>query len=279
MIKLHWLQAGKCWAPAFLTVARGGFRIQELPMMSALCEHPEHGAFLFDTGLAPRIWASTQDFPYRFYRYVIPFSLSGQKTMKEHCDDLGFPPESLDLVILSHFHADHTAGLRDFPKAKILCHRDDWNDVREATGLEALRKASFPGLLPPDIEARMTALEDADFEDLPAHYLPFTQGYDVFGDQSCRLVPLPGHSPGQMGLFVETELGTVLLAADACWQSRSITENSDVCALVHAILIPDSEKFRQTIAHLHQFHQRRPEVPILLSHCVSTQDWANGFPP
>ena len=279
MIELHWLQAGKCWAPEFLTVAGGGFRVQELPMMAALLRHPTQGAFLFDTGLAPRIWSATRGFPYRFYRYVIPFSLSQQKTIKEHCFELGVEPEKLALVILSHFHADHTAGLKDFPTAKVLCHADDWNDVNGATGLSALRKASFPALLPSDLEQRMTALGPEDFTELPDSFWPFDKGHDIFADQSCWLVPLPGHSPGQMGLFVETNKGTVLLAADACWQRRSIVENSDVCALVHAILIPESEKFRHSLQQLHQFHKRRPEVPILLSHCVSTQDWADGFSP
>ena len=47
------------------------------------------------------------------------------------------------------------------------------------------------------------------------------KGYDLFGDQSIIMFPLPGHAAGQHGALIQTEKGPVFLVADAFKNEKS----------------------------------------------------------
>jgi glyoxylase-like metal-dependent hydrolase (beta-lactamase superfamily II) len=102
---------------------------------------------------------------------------------------------------------------------------------------------------------------------LPAAYAPFEQGYDILGDGSLLGVSLPGHAPGQLGLFLHDQFSrSVLLAADACWHSRTYRE----LIYPHRLTIrlqADSAAYRETLRRLHQLHRRKPDLTIVPFHC------------
>ena len=54
----------------------------------------------------------------------------------------------IDGIIISHFHADHIAGLRDFTDVACVCSGAGWHHVRTLRGLAVLREAFIPGLIP-----------------------------------------------------------------------------------------------------------------------------------
>ncbi len=120
-------------------------------------------------------------------------------------------------IVVSHFHADHVAGLRDFPDVRVLCAAEGWQSIQGLSGLRALRKAFLPGLIPPDISARIDFVHDLEKRKLPPELLPFREGWDLTGGGEVYLVPLPGHAVGHIGAFVRDGDKWLLLASDAAW--------------------------------------------------------------
>lgn len=105
-----------------------------------------------------------------------------------------------DVVIQSHVHEDHVAGVHLFPDAEVYAHRDDAVGLQNLDGLMAIY--GYGGA-----EAAMREFVVSQF-----HYTarpdthPYTDG-EVFalGGVQVRAIHLPGHTRGHCGLLVEPE--------------------------------------------------------------------------
>jgi glyoxylase-like metal-dependent hydrolase (beta-lactamase superfamily II) len=182
------------------------------------------GLVLFDTGYAERFGAATSRGVYRLYPAITPVAFEPEQALVRQLAARGIAAHDIRTVVLSHFHADHMAGLRDFPRAAIVASAAGWDAVRGKTGLAALAQAFLPQLLPGSFEQRLLPAEACRRVALPAILAPFTTAFDVLGTGEVLAVPLPGHAPGHLGAFVHTEAGWTLLAADAAWASEAYTE-------------------------------------------------------
>ena len=244
-------------------VLRGGARRPlEIHALAALLEHPRHGATLFDTGYAMRMLDATERWPYRLYRRMTPLRLRPELELAGQLEQRGVPPASIAQVIVSHFHADHVAGLHDFPGATLVATADALESVLGSSGFGALGRGYLPDLQPADLVARASPVYR--FEGPPLPHLGPT--HDLFGDGSLLLVPLPGHARGQVGALVETMEGPVLLAADGAWTSRSIRERLPPAAVTR-LIADDWDALVATLEALHAFSHSRPDVRILPCHC------------
>lgn len=104
--------------------------------------------------------------------------------------DLGVPPEAVEMVVLSHLHFDHAANFALFPWAEILLHPGELA-YAEAGGDAATLVHHLPALR----RSRLRLVEE-EGELWPG----------------VRLLHLPGHTPGLLGLEVE---GVGVLCSDA----------------------------------------------------------------
>jgi glyoxylase-like metal-dependent hydrolase (beta-lactamase superfamily II) len=245
-------------------VQRGAERI-EIPFHAtfALIEHPTEGITLFDTGYAPRFFAATRQFPYSLYKKITPVETSEELSAVQALQRLGIRPEQVRRIILSHFHADHICGLKDFPDADFITSMSAWEAVRGKRGFAAVRRGFLPQLLPADFSDRLCTLDH--FHDPGMGPLP--RAHDLFGDGSARLFELPGHAAGQTGVLLQTgEAERKFLVADPAWTTEAIQENVMPHFITRAIV--DSFKdLRATLARLHDFHHRYPDVEIIPTHC------------
>ena len=105
-----------------------------------------------------------------------------------------------DLVIQSHVHEDHVAGVHLFPRAEVQAHRDDAPGLRSLDGLMAIY-----GYGSSDAVTR-------DYVASHFHYVarPDTRGYDDgacfdLGGSRIRAIHLPGHTRGHCALLIEPE--------------------------------------------------------------------------
>ena len=105
-----------------------------------------------------------------------------------------------DLVIQSHVHEDHVAGVHLFPHAKVFAHREDAPGLRHLDGLMEIY--GYGNL---DAAMRQFVLEQF-------HYVarPDTHGFDdgeVFALGGTRLhaIHTPGHTRGHCVLLIEPE--------------------------------------------------------------------------
>jgi len=253
------LQAGRCHHPE-RTILRGGRLASiEMPSLVGVVEHPTEGVVLFDTGYATHVTDVTTRWPNRLYRKLIPFEVRRETGAAGRLLERGIQPSDVRHVVLSHFHPDHIGGVRDFPNATIWASRRGYDDVFGTRGLARWRRAWFPELLPTDFQHRVRWIEDA-----PASLAPTGAAVDLFGDGAIVLVDLPGHAAGQVGLWLERPERPVLLAADACWMSRSVRENRPASWLTN-LITHDPAATRRTLTALHELHKQG--VHIVPAHC------------
>lgn len=123
-------------------------------------------------------------------------STSLATTVVDQLTKIGVKPAQVSLVGISHYHLDHIGQAADFPQAKLLIGKGDF-DVLSQPAHEARSKFFSPWLQ-----------KGAKVEKV-------TGDYDVFGDGSVVMLDLPGHTPGHHGLLVQLpKLGAVLLSGD-----------------------------------------------------------------
>lgn len=226
------------------------------PATIALIEHPEKGRILFDTGYSKKLFDACSRLPYRLYTLLNPVTL-GQSAVE-------LVGEQIDYVIISHFHADHICGLVDFPKAQFLYLDHAYVPM---SGIAGVKKAYIPGLIPEDFSHRSKLYSNLD---VATGLSPFDKGIDLLGDGSVLGIPLPGHAPGQMGIYVHSEEhGPVFLVADACWQREQIDRVERPHPLAQMVL-DDVDQYMETLARLHTLSKNHPEVNIIPNHCEKT---------
>jgi nucleoside-diphosphate-sugar epimerase/glyoxylase-like metal-dependent hydrolase (beta-lactamase superfamily II) len=229
----------------------------------AMLDHPQHGITLFDTGYAPRFFEATSRFPYSIYAKVTPAQIRPEQSAVEILARCGIAAERVRRIVLSHFHADHIGGLRDFPQAEFIVRARAWQDIRGKRGWSAVRRAFLPELLPYDFVDRLCLLEH--FHDPGMG--PLAKAHDLFGDGSVRLFDLPGHASGQIGALVQTGVAErKLLAADAGYTSESLRSATPPHPLSY-LFIDSRRELLQTLRRLREFHRQYPEVELIPTHC------------
>ncbi len=258
----HLLDTGYCVADEATILRGAAHRRIACHATVALLGHPTHGWTLFDTGYAPRIVDATRGWPFSLYRMTTPLRLGARGAVVDQLGALGLVPGDIRRIVVSHFHADHIAGLRDFPHAHFIASRAAWADAAARRGLRALLRGVIPALLPDDFATRATLLGPFTGPPLPA----LGPTHDLFGDGAALLVALPGHARGQLGLLARTERGPLLLAADGCWLSRSYRERRPPARFA-GLIADDPRAVTTTIERIHAFAAARPDVAILPTHC------------
>ena len=182
----------------------GGWSDETLPVNVFLIEHPA-GLCLFDTG--ERAEAARRGyFPWWHpYFRLARFEAGEADEAAPQLRALGLDPQDVRWVVLSHLHTDHVGGLKGFAHADVVVHAPEWNRAR---GLGGRIRGYLPQRWPRGVSPRPVELDGPGVG-------PFACSHDLVADRSLLLVPLPGHTPGHVGLLVCDERPTHLLAGDA----------------------------------------------------------------
>lgn len=264
--------AGHCLNFAAATYKGDPWRIERYPAICALIKHPERGYIVFDTGYSRAFKEQTRRFPYCLYPLATPVRLAEGESLSEQLKTDGVDPREIGTVILSHFHADHMAGLADFPHAKIIADTGGYAALRNLKGFAAVRQGFIPGLVPEDFEKRHSGIFHRRRVNLDASMAPFKYGYDLLGDGSLLAIYLHGHAFGQFGLyFKDSRRGPTFLCADAAWSRKAIRQNVGPGRLGY-MAVDDRSACDDNLDKLHQLHQANPDLRIVPSHCQEV--WA-----
>jgi N-acyl homoserine lactone hydrolase len=180
---------------------------EPLPIYAFAIEHPE-GVIVVDTGESAL--ASEPGYFPRWHPGVRAFRewVEPEEEIGPQLEGIGIRPGDVRWVVLTHLHTDHAGGLSHFPNNEILVTR---TELEFASGLRGrlrgyVANKRWPAWLKP------TAIE---LEPEPVG--PFPQSLRLTSSGDVTLVPVPGHTPGQIGVLVEDGDHTVFLAGDSSY--------------------------------------------------------------
>ncbi|WP_411886082.1 MBL fold metallo-hydrolase [Polaromonas sp. YR568] len=252
MAKLTTFRVGHCTHPSCMVLKGSGLASRCFPSRAYLAE-TRAGLVLWDTGYADRFREATAQGIYRLYSMVTPVHFEPRDSLLGQLSALDIAASDIAMVVVSHFHADHMAGLRDFPSARLLASAAGWQSVQGLSGFAAVRQAFVPALVPDDISARLEFAESFAEVALPAALAPFTLGRDITGTGELFIVELPGHAAGHLGAFVLGDEGWTLLASDAGWAAESYQQLRGPSELTFLIQ-HQRAAYYDTLRKLHALH-------------------------
>lgn len=263
MAKITSFSVGHCTHPSCMALKGSGFASRCFPSRAFLIE-TKTGLHLWDTGYASRFFDAVSKGVNRLYGWVTPVFFDESSSLVAQLGAKGIRPSDIKSVFMSHFHADHYAGLKDFPGAAIYSCAWGWSEHRRLTGFAALRRAYLPELMPEDTFERLAPVQGLPVHALPPELHPFTKGFDPTGTGEMFIVELPGHAKGHLGAFVLEESGWTLLASDAAWAAEGYSEMRGPSELSFLVQHSRSEYY-ETLQKLHVLHESG-NVKIELTH-------------
>ena len=268
-MNLKILDTGYCQSLEKVAIKGGRLKKIQFPSIVALIKHPKHGLILFDTGYSNRLFEASKKFPARLYSIILPPVQSSIYSVVDQLNDIGIKAEEVQYIIVSHFHADHTCGLKDFPNARLICSSSAYNHLLSLkNSFEAVKEAILLDLIPDDLENKVWLIDaDDSIKQTQDEHLGVL--YDIFGDNSILINDLPGHLTGQIGAIINTNNEQYFLIADACWLSDSFKKNILPSSLAK-LIISDFDAFKQTLNKIHLFHKANVLTHIIPTHCRKT---------
>jgi glyoxylase-like metal-dependent hydrolase (beta-lactamase superfamily II) len=266
--KLYLNHAGYCLARADFAMRGEKKRLIPFAALFALIQHPHMGYILFDTGYSTRFYEATRFFPNKLYAWATKVTVQPENEVKQQLAAKGIAASEIKHIIISHFHADHIAGLKDFNHATIYCSRMAYHQAKKINRLVAFSKGILKALIPGNIEDRLRFVEEGDFK---KEHDQLGAEYDLFGDDSILAYPLPGHAAGQIGIRLQTEKGKYFLVADACWNKRAYLHHSLPHPLVR-LFFHSWGDYKKSIEKLKRFHLMHPDVIIVPTHCAASTE-------
>jgi glyoxylase-like metal-dependent hydrolase (beta-lactamase superfamily II) len=180
---------------------------EPLPIYAFAIEHPE-GVIVVDTGESAQ--ASRPGYFPRWHPGVRAFRewVEPEQEIGPQLERLGIAPADVRWVVMTHLHTDHAGGLHHFPENEILV---TCTELEYASGFHGRLRGYVANTRWPSW-FRPTTLELA-----PEPYGPFPRSVRLTERGDVVLVPVPGHTPGQIGVLVEDGDHAVFLAGDSSY--------------------------------------------------------------
>ena len=231
-------------------------------MAAVLIRHPK-GTLLFDAGFGANVDEHFKNAP-RLMRALTTYDkeTNAARQLQEH----GISPEKIDSIILSHWHWDHVSGAEDFPAAEVMVSKAEEDHIQTLPAGELITQ----------MRGR---LKMRSFDFTGGAYENFDRSFDLFSDGSLVLVPLPGHTPGSTGMFVNLPSGKrFFFIGDLTWAIEGVKLPAERPWISRKLVDLDEVQVRVSIVKVHQLLEKRPELIIVPAHDRRIHDQIANFP-
>ena len=214
--------------------------------MVCLLIETDQGPVLVDTGLGlgdyiHPTWMT------RLFRIITELPFDPNEAVVNRIRQLGYRPEDVRHILLTHMHFDHISGLPDFPHAKVHVHRREYDSFTDGKSLRWTDAAYIPRYIAHRPEFVLYDRVDSKWYDFDAIRLPF--------QPEMYFIPLYGHSYGHCGVAIKTSDDWFFHAGDA----GAVYNDETPAWLIKLVLGPHDPLLRR-------FMQEHPEVLLTNSH-------------
>ncbi len=245
-----WIETGKTFSSFSFGSTAG----------SILVKHPA-GGLLIDTGNSSHFDDEIRGYPFATWLKLrlLAGQLKPENTLPQLLRRAGEDPSKLRWAILSHVHLDHAGGLMDLPQLPVLLTREELqfaNDggVQAKGYVIAAHAQKFPRAGAPTLQ----------FE--PKPYETVDESADLYKDGSVVAVPLRGHTPGSLGIFVNlSPTRRLFYVGDAVDDERGFEER-----VGKSLILQDSDNdsalANRIVARLSELHEKVPGLGIIPAH-------------
>ncbi|WP_220813455.1 MBL fold metallo-hydrolase [Pseudomonas paralcaligenes] len=229
--------------------------------VAVLIEH--HAAtLLLDTSLGRQV---DQQFESEMPWYDKPLLRYGQVAPVR--DQLDRDGVRVDRILLTHSHWDHASGLADFPEVPVWAPYDE---------IAFSRIAVPPAVLPSQF-AHDVHWVPFDFDDEP--FMGFERSLNLFGDRSLVLVPMAGHTPGSVGLFLTLDDGRrFFFTGDTSWRLEGFTGPKEKFWISRRMVDDDRDATRQQLQKVHALMRQEPALVVVPAHDEAVQKTLGYYP-
>ncbi|MDB5668288.1 MAG: fold metallo-hydrolase [Alphaproteobacteria bacterium] len=208
-MKIHHLNCGTCCPPG----GRLFDGTTDAPRGHIVCHclliESDQGLVLVDTGFGTRDVADPHRRLSEFFLHMNQIQLRPEETALAQVKRLGFKPEDVRHIVITHLDFDHAGGLEDFPNATVHL------TAREKEVADAQEGGAFVGT---------RRYRPGQWDEVSSWKMyPMGGGERWFGFDSVRdlaglppeilLVPLAGHTWGHSGVAIQEDGGGWLLHA------------------------------------------------------------------
>jgi N-acyl homoserine lactone hydrolase len=123
--------------------------------------------------------------------------LKAKRRLTTQLAALGYKPQDITYLAMSHYHLDHTANANLFAGSTWIVQQAEYDAMFTTKDLAIRNSDSYKDLE----DARRITLDNAD--------------HDVFGDGTVLIKTAPGHTPGHQMLYLKLKnFGNLLLEGD-----------------------------------------------------------------
>lgn len=260
--KLTVMNAGFCTTKRSHLIKGASSENIVVPALFFLIEHPVHGNILFDTGYSTRYFEATKKFPFSLMNKITPVQITKRENAINQLLKMNLTANEIQTVILSHLHADHAGGIADFQQSTIYVDKQEWR-----YGTQPKLKLLLNGYLKQLYESiNPSSLRLLDFGKEGCTYGPFSNSIDLFKDNSIRLVTLPGHSIGQLGLLLNiTNQERYFLIADSVFIKANYQKNK-AGSILSNVAHYNQKQYKSNFPMLKQLESMNSNLTIIPSH-------------
>jgi N-acyl homoserine lactone hydrolase len=214
----------------------------EFPAYTYVIEHAD-GLIAIDAGMNARTSVP------RWQRRVAPVPVTTpEEEIGPQMRARGLDPDDVRRVIVTHLDWDHVGGVEHFPNAEVLVHRPEYEFASTLLGKVRYQPRGWPARFAP-------TLYDLD----PDPYGPFPSSRVIGERGDLRVVPIPGHSVGQVGVVLETGDATLFFVADHILRQEWFVEDYAAGRLI-GLGIHFADRAVETSRRIHRLAAQQPTV-------------------